>query len=180
VAAAVMLFTPELFRLFIDSAYHAAIPIVFCGVISNFLNGIFNIINLSFYITKRAGNIAGAVILGAVANIVLNLVLIPRWGIMGASVASVVAYLGIVVLNFNIAEKQLPVGYSPLYIAASLVLVCGVAVVNIFVPHTLLYTALKLALVIIPTILLLWRYRSFKQIITHIQENIHGSDLSTE
>lgn len=180
VAAAVMLFTPELFQLFIDSAYHAAIPIVFCGVISNFLNGIFNIINLSFYITKRAGNIAGAVILGAVVNIVLNFVLIPRWGIMGASVASVVAYLGIVVLNFNIAEKQLPVGYSPLYIAASLVLVCGVAVVNIFLPHTLLYTALKLALVIIPTVMLLWRYRSLKQIITHIQENIHGSDLSTE
>ena len=92
----VILFSPEIFKIFIDSRYHEAIKIVVFGVISNYLYGIFNIINLSFYVKKKAGNIALAVGLGAILNIVLNFMLIPQYGIYGAGIASIIAFALIV------------------------------------------------------------------------------------
>ncbi len=179
IASLVMLFSPELFSIFIDDAYAAAIPIVFCGVISTFLNGIFNIINLSFYIKKRAGNIAGTVFLGALINIGLNYFFIPRWGISGAAVASVIAYLFIVLFNFTIAEKMYPVGYSLRRILGAIALLCVIAWINPRLPQTLWFSGIKIGLVIAGSILIWMVSPSPKLLFNKIQENIRGSDLSS-
>jgi len=156
----VILFSPEIFRIFINNSYHEAVKIVFFGVISNYLYGIFNIINLSFYVKKRAGNIALAVGLGAILNIVLNFILIPRYGIYGAGVASILAFGLIVVFNFIIAEKTYPVGYNFLSLIIPFIILALIGVVPFFVHYELYQTFVKIALLCIVSF---FAYKYFKR-----------------
>jgi len=144
----VLLFTPEIFKIFIDPTYAAAISIVVFGVISNYLYGIFNIVNLSFYIKKRAKNIAFAVSIGAILNIGLNFFLIPRYSIYGAGIASIIAFAVILIINFIAAEKVYPVGYNP-WIIIFIIIVLGItSFMNFFVEYQLYQTFLKIVLIL--------------------------------
>lgn len=170
----VLLFSPELFKIFIDPAYKKAIPIVVFGVVSNYLYGIFNIVNLNFYVKKRAKNIALAVGAGAVLNIGLNFFLIPRYGIYGAGIASVIAFACILVINFIAAEKVYPVGYNPWMILIITVVLCITSLMNFFVDYQLYQTFLKILLILI-LIYLFFKYSTRSHIISNILEGLRSS-----
>ncbi len=149
----VILFSPEIFKIFINKSYHEAIKIVFFGVISNYLYGIFNIINLSFYVKKRAGNIALAVGLGAILNIVLNFILIPKYGIYGAGIASILAFGLIVIFNFIIAEKIYPISYKIGYVVFSIVILISISSINFILDYQVYHTFIKVLFLIIIAII---------------------------
>lgn len=117
--------------------------------------------------------------LGALINIGLNYFFIPRWGISGAAVASVIAYLFIVLFNFTIAEKMYPVGYSLRRILGAIALLCVIAWINPRLPQTLWFSGIKIGLVIAGSILIWMVSPSPKLLFNKIQENIRGSDLSS-
>jgi len=145
----VLLFTPELFKIFIDPAYSSAIPIVVFGVVSNYFYGIFNIVNLSFYVKKRAKNIAFAVGAGAFMNIILNLLLIPRFGIYGAGIASVIAFGFILFMNFIIAERIYPVGYSFWLAIIMSVILAIISLLHMLVEYHVYQTFIKLGITVL-------------------------------
>ena len=146
----VILFSNEIFRVFIDAKYFSAVSIVFVGVISVFLHGVFNIINLGFYVRQKAGKIAIAVVSGAVINIVLNYFLIPKYGIIGAGTASILAYIYIVLLNFVAVRKVFVTNYSLWNLTASLLVLGLVSYLNFVLPAGLVVTLIKaLAAVVI-------------------------------
>ncbi|MCF7919153.1 MAG: oligosaccharide flippase family protein [Candidatus Cloacimonetes bacterium] len=139
----IILFSPEIFALLIDAQYAVAARLTFIGVISTYLQGIFNLINVIFYAQKRAGNIAVAVILGALINIGLNFLLIPAFGLYGAGAASIFAYLFIVILNYIYAQKEFKPNYKIGYLLITLPLF-GIAMALIrFVPFTLISISFK-------------------------------------
>ncbi len=140
----IILFTWEIALLLLDSSYYEAVKIVVFGVISSYLYGLFNLVNIAFYIRKRAGNIALAVILGAVLNIILNFVLIPEFGMYGAGVASVIAYLFIFMMNFRISENLFPLNYDFKYVVFGLLAMVAVSAVNIFFGIIPVFTILKI------------------------------------
>ncbi len=49
---------------------------------------------------------------GAGSNIILNILLIPRWGLTGAAVATVLAYLGMVLAIWIYNRKHYPIRYN--------------------------------------------------------------------
>ncbi|MBT3168639.1 MAG: oligosaccharide flippase family protein [Candidatus Cloacimonetes bacterium] len=151
----IILFASEIFYIFIDKAYYGAIKIVFFGVISNYLLGIFNIINLSFYVKKKAGNIAVAVIIGAILNIGLNYLLIPKFGLLGAGWASIIAYLFTVMMNYYYAEKIHKVGYNFVYFALGLLTLFGFAFLNLRLTQNMFLLKLAATLIFMITIILL-------------------------
>ncbi|MEA2103243.1 MAG: oligosaccharide flippase family protein [Candidatus Cloacimonadota bacterium] len=108
----IITFTNEIFSVVIDGAYFQATKIVVFAVISNLLLGVFNIINLSFYVKQKATNITVAVAVGAFFNIAMNFFLIPKFGIYGASISSVISYLFIVLFNYFFAQKVYQVKYN--------------------------------------------------------------------
>jgi O-antigen/teichoic acid export membrane protein len=105
-------YSQEIFRYVIDAQYMQSYKIVFAGVVSSFLYGIFNIVNINFYVHKRAGNITLAVLIGAVLNIVLNFILIPQYGVFGAGIASVISYFVIVIFNYFSAAFLFKIKYD--------------------------------------------------------------------
>jgi len=164
----IILFASEIFHIFIDEAYYDAFKIVFFGVISNYLLGVFNIINLSFYVKKKAGNIAIAVIIGAILNIVLNFLLIPKFGIFGAGWASIIAYLFTVLMNYFYAERLHSVKYNFAYFTLGLSTLFGFAYLSSYLPENLFLPKLIAVLAISITILLK-KKTEIKRIFNEIQ-----------
>lgn len=121
----IIVFTNEIFSIFINEAYFQATKIVLFAVISNLLLGVFNIINLSFYVKQKASNITIAVAVGAFLNLIMNFFLIPKYGIYGASVSSVLAYFFIVIFNYFFAQKIYKIKYDLKYLFfAVILLIC--------------------------------------------------------
>ena len=154
----VIFFAAEIFYVFIDKAYYPAIKIVFFGVISNFLLGVFNIINISFYVKKRAVKIAIAVGIGALLNILLNYIFLPKFGIYGAGGASIFAYLFIVVFNYLAAEKVYPVGYRFGFVILTLIILFIVSSLNFILLPILISSLFKIILVIMVSLILFYYF----------------------
>jgi len=144
----IILFSNEIFMIFIDIKFHAAIRIVFVGVISVYLLGVFNILNIGFYIKKNAKNITFTVCLGAVINILLNYYLIPLYGVLGAGIASIAAYLFIVFYNFIKVEKKMGIGFKLSYLIFSVLALLGLAFINTFIPSGIQFTLFKILILI--------------------------------
>lgn len=131
--AFIIMYSQEIFRFIIDPNYLTSYKIVFAGVISSFLYGIFNIININYYARKKAGNITLAVLLGAILNIVLNFILIPKYGIFGAGIASIVAYFFIVIFNYYIAVYLYKIKYNILLVFIGLLILASATLINSYV-----------------------------------------------
>ncbi|MBT4332879.1 MAG: oligosaccharide flippase family protein [Candidatus Cloacimonetes bacterium] len=144
----IIIYSQEIFRYIIDSNYLTSYKIVFAGVISSFLYGIFNIININYYARKKAGNITLAVILGSIINIALNFFLIPKYGIFGAGIASIISYLFIVIFNYFIAAQLYKFRYPVLLIFVGLIILSSATLFNN-------YLLLNLELFIIKTIVVI-------------------------
>ena len=129
-AALIILFANHLFDLFVDEAFYPALQIVGYGVISSFLTGIFNLLNIGFYIKKKAKSIAITVILGAMLNIFLNFFMIKKWGINGAGIASVIAYVFIVLFQFWNVERLYHIGYRLILILIFIFSLCFLMSMN--------------------------------------------------
>jgi O-antigen/teichoic acid export membrane protein len=151
----IVTFAWEISLFLINSTYFEAVKVVVFGVISSFLHGLFNIINISFYIRKKASNIAAAVILGAGLNIVLNFLLIPRIGVYGAGIASVISYLFIFLLNFHISENLYPLNYQIKYVIVFLILMVIASGLNFLLRLIPLLTIVKITLLLLAVV---WYY----------------------
>ena len=79
---------------------------------------------------KRDGVFVKSVLTGAGVNVVLNALFIPKWGAMGAVIATVAAELSVPVVQFVILRRELPFGryvrYALTYSAIGLVMVGAV------------------------------------------------------
>ena len=131
--AFIIMYSQEIFRFIIDPNYLTSYKIVFAGVISSFLYGIFNIININYYARKKAGNITLAVLLGAILNIVLNFILIPKYGIFGAGIASIIAYFFIVIFNYYIAVYLYKIRYPIFLVFVGFAILTIAAIVNSYI-----------------------------------------------
>ena len=67
---------------------------------------------------KRDGIFVTSVLTGAVVNIVFNALLIPRWGAMGAVVATLAAEFSVPLVQFFILRRELPYGTYIKYVLA--------------------------------------------------------------
>lgn len=65
-------------------------------------------LNAGMIITKRTGLMARLVVVSAIANIALNLVLIPRLGTLGAAYATLISYALLIALMAVINQRILP------------------------------------------------------------------------
>lgn len=92
--------------------YWSAMEIVPYIILANFLLGIYT--NLSVWYKLQDKTYVGAIIsfIGAVATIAFNFLLIPRIGIIGAAVTSLIAYLLMLTISYIMGQKSYPIPYD--------------------------------------------------------------------
>ena len=120
------LLAPEVIRLLTDPKYHEAwifIPIV---LFSYLFWGLFQMIQMPFYVHKRTGDLPRVVGAAAVANILLNLLLMPLMGAMGAALATLGALAFLAAIGRRAANRLevIPIDWVRI---GKLGLVCAVA-----------------------------------------------------
>ncbi len=85
------------------------IPLLMGGSV---LYGSFMVVNMGVNLSMRTRMTPVITTLAAAANIGLNFVMIPAWGIVGAGVSTVVGYALLVVLGWWNAQQSYPVSYD--------------------------------------------------------------------
>jgi O-antigen/teichoic acid export membrane protein len=87
----------------------AVIPIV---VLAYVLHAAYAIVGNAIYKSGRTLRLAGALVLATAVNLVLNALLIPAHGMMGAAIATLGAYLVLVAVTGLLAHRDFPVPYE--------------------------------------------------------------------
>jgi O-antigen/teichoic acid export membrane protein len=112
IALAVALLAPEAIRIMAAPAYWSAaavVPWIAAGYVARYLY-FFPVNSLLF--KKRTGWIAALTILAAALNIGLNLLLVPRFGIMAAAVNTLIAFVVLFALVYVAGQRAFPIAYQ--------------------------------------------------------------------
>ncbi len=113
-----MLVSPLFVHLALDARYHAAdriVPLVIAGYLCH---AIFSLFSLSILQAKRTSFVFSVSLVAFTANIVLNFIMIPRWGMEGAAWATTLAYVIEAVGAYFLAQRFFPLPYRLLEILA--------------------------------------------------------------
>ena len=85
-----VVFGGDLLRIVAGAGYHDAAPIVPVIALSMWAEGFARFLNRHFELRKRFAVLSGITVAGAGVNLLLNLVLVPVYGVMGAAWATLI------------------------------------------------------------------------------------------
>ena len=110
VSVAIMLVCPEVLVVLGTPDYYSGIPMLPTVVMAYYFQYLYTWPVNCEYFYKKTGWMAGATIVATIANIGLNLLLIPMIGVLGAALASLAAFVLLFVMHDLIARTKTP-GY---------------------------------------------------------------------
>jgi O-antigen/teichoic acid export membrane protein len=134
------------------------------------------IIPVGISISERTYHYTWIIVIAALTNLVLNFLVIPRWGFFGAAITTLIAYIVYYVLSDIISSRYLNSAYPRVRINIYLVLVFAI---SLFFPlmeifkHQHYSLAIKILCFVVATLLpLLFRFITLKQVHTLVNEII--------
>ncbi|MBA3469182.1 MAG: oligosaccharide flippase family protein [Herpetosiphonaceae bacterium] len=111
-ALGLSLFAHEILLIFTTYKFVDAAQYVWLLVIVPLTSGLNSILAIGLYIEKRLGQLSWTIGLSAAINIALNFLLIPRFGVFGASAATAIAYLISPALAAWASQRVYPLPYE--------------------------------------------------------------------
>ncbi len=129
-ALAIALFSREVLMVMSNKAYQDSYQVIYILSISYVFFGMYTISCYPINIVKKNWIIAVSWAIVASCNVALNILLVPRYGMIGAACASMCSYLLVVVGNMLIVKRVYPVNYryrSYLGLFATATLIYGVS-----------------------------------------------------
>ncbi len=142
--------------------YNGAQSVVSLLVLGVVFNGIQYTISPGIHLKKKLAQEAGIMGLAAAINLALNIILIPKYGRVGAASATTVSYLFYLLGTFRLSQKYYPVRY--LWKRMSWIAICmivawfGITLVD----HLVLKVGVVLAFIIAGPALDIYRYEDWK------------------
>lgn len=120
----------ELLILMTEPEYHDAHPVIPVVVLAYVMQGLFALTSVGLGISKRTSYYPLMTFTAAGANVLLNVLWIPRFGILGAAWATVAGYGTMALMGVYFAHKHYPIPYEwsrLLRIAAAAALAYGLS-----------------------------------------------------
>jgi O-antigen/teichoic acid export membrane protein len=96
----------------IEERYWSGLHIVPVVLLAYVFLGVSNNIVAGIYIEKRTQKLPAIAFLGAIVNVVINLLFIPLFGIMGAAIATLMSYAVMAVALYFTVQRFYPVQYE--------------------------------------------------------------------
>lgn len=125
----IVIFARPILVILTQPQYYGAERVIALLILATIAYGAYLIINIGLIITKRSSLSSISIAAGALLNLVLNFVLIPRFQMMGAAVATLVSYLVSVVLVCWLAGRCYPINYHVSRIIKLALLTVGTMVI---------------------------------------------------
>jgi len=130
VTVSVMLFSKEILLLLSTDQYTEAADVIPILLFSNFLLGTTQFTALGISISKKTSILSRYSWIVAVVNVVLNLILIPLIGLMGAAIATALCNLLLTTMYNYKSQSEYPISYeygiSIMLIAFVLIVMIGI------------------------------------------------------
>lgn len=120
-------FAPEILSIGAGQQYQTAALAGGLLTFASFAYGLNYITSLGLKLSEKTGYVSIAWVLGAILNIILNFLLIPKYSYTGAAAATVISYLSIDVGLYILSQKRVFIPfniYKSLVLTAFLILTC--------------------------------------------------------
>ena len=116
IAFLISLFSREIVVYLMNARYLQAYSITRIVVFSYYLSALLSFVNMSIYQQKNTKRILFIIMFVAILNIMLNLSLIPFWGIYGAAFATLISFMIWYIVQYNYSKRAyfLPMDWAKL------------------------------------------------------------------
>jgi O-antigen/teichoic acid export membrane protein len=111
-ALSVSLFAREILTLLATPAFHSAAVVIPFIAFAHLLNGMRLMTNIGVSVKSKVGYTAAVALVTLGANVVLNLEMIPRWGMLGAAAATLASHALQLAMSWTINVRIWPVPYE--------------------------------------------------------------------
>lgn len=145
------LFATEILLLLTREEYLPAAPYVGFLAYMHVFSGFGMVLSTGAFMGKQLKQLSGSVVLGAIVNVLLNYLLIPRYGVWGATVATLIGYGLPQVLLYIWLQKRNPIPYPTKRLLAALFVQFVLLEAGLFVPTTffLIRMSIKVGLLLL-------------------------------
>ncbi|MDD2344559.1 MAG: polysaccharide biosynthesis C-terminal domain-containing protein [Bacteroidales bacterium] len=169
---AIMLYM-DIVKHFVSAAYQEGLGVVPILLLANLFLGIFFNLSVWYKITGQTRFGAYISIFGATTTLILNYMLIPKMGYMGAAWTTLICYAAMMVLSYLLSQKYYFIKYNFKKVFGYLFLALGIYYGSTFIPEIEKTTNLAIntvLLLIYISILFLIERKSIGKIIQDKQE----------
>jgi O-antigen/teichoic acid export membrane protein len=125
VALALALFQDEVVQLLGGAAYGSASAVVTPVLLAYFFQSAASLMDAGLYVRHRTGLKLGITLATTAVMLVLYAILIPRYGSMGAAIATLIGFLFLAVATWAVTQRVFPVRYEWGRLLALLALATG-------------------------------------------------------
>ncbi len=129
--AGLILICKPLISIMVDKSYYDSwrfIPVLIIATIFSCLSGFMS----SIYMVQKNGRANLITMMaGAISNIAMNLLLIPKCGAQGAAIATFISYLLVFILRALGTKKFINIDISPLFMTVNVALMCALSYVMV-------------------------------------------------
>jgi O-antigen/teichoic acid export membrane protein len=102
----------DVVMLFVGKSFREGVGVVPILLMANLFLGVFYNLSVWFKLTDRTKTGAAISMIGAVITILLNFLLIPVMGYIGAAWATLICYASMMVMSYVIGQKYYPINYD--------------------------------------------------------------------
>lgn len=147
-AGAIVLLSEILTRLMVTDAFFESARFIPFLVIATTFSGLVSFTGSVYIVEKKSMLSFLTSMAGALSNIVLNVILIPRFGAMGAAVATVASYVIVFVIRMTNARSYVPFRINVWVLMSNIVLVTVSAIfMTLLLPFRYIVSAVCFVLV---------------------------------
>ena len=136
----------ELVKFFVGKEYYEGLKIVPILLLANIFLGIFYNLSVWYKLTDKTSYGAYISIGGALLTLILNFILIPLIGYLGAAWTTFICYLSMMVVSFIIGQKHYPIPYNVVKLVSFILLSVIFYFFSLWYAQFLPHIALKLIL----------------------------------
>ncbi len=106
------MFSKEIFRTFVAVKYAQGAVVVPLVAFSYLLYGLSDIFNAGLYIKEKTKYLALITVFPFLLNVLIDIIFIPRYGIIAAAYSTLISYFLLVVLSYFTTQKFYPINYK--------------------------------------------------------------------
>jgi O-antigen/teichoic acid export membrane protein len=141
IIAGVSTIGPEVVTLLASKKYAAGASIIPYLISAMVIDGTTVMFAAGLYVRKQSMSLMYIVVTSAVVNTILNLLLIPAYGITGAAIATLLSYLVLVTLSYIVTSKTLAIPFPWLTLAKfGLIALSMYYIINRIHTHNIMFT----------------------------------------
>ncbi len=134
-AGGLILFSPLIAKLLFDPSFSEAARYIPVLLLATVLSALCNFVGSVYMVERRGVATMLTSLAGAALNILLNFILIPPYGPMGAAVATVLSYLLVLLLRIPSTRRLIRYRLPKLRLLLNALLLIGLSLCITYTPH---------------------------------------------